>query len=162
MNDDIDTQINTIISKLIGLNGPLRRRFRSRIKRNFDRLCAAFKKELKLLNDSDKNQIYDNIFFSLKSAYHPNLFSELIVRLIVMPISELHKKVIKAKIILVNTDIILHELKSGNDDDEIGLDSKKKEATSAIIRYNDGTIVPEGSLDYLILQNSINTHPVWY
>ena len=35
------------------------------------------------------------------------------------------------------------------------------EATSTVIRYNDGTIVPEGSLDYLILQNS-HQHPMWH
>ena len=204
--NDMNTYINGIASKLINLNRPLRRRFRHRIKHNFERLHTAFKKELMRLSVEDRNTVYDKVFFSLNTAYHPNLFCDL--KSAYRPISELHKKVINARIVLVNTDRILRELESGDDDeDESGFESRDIElvmsqsgasrseavkalkinngdlvnaimdltggeetarlgrvqtSASATIRYNDGTIVPEGSLDYLILQNSINTHPVWY
>ena len=123
-SNDIEIYINSIISKLINLDRPLRRRFRRRIKHNFDRLNTAFKKELKLLSEEDRNTIYNNVFFSYKTAYHPNLFSNL--KSAYNPISELHKKIINARLVLVNTDRILHELESG-DDDETGLDSKEIE-----------------------------------
>ena len=141
--NDINTYINGIASKLIGLNDPLRRRFRRRIKHNFDRINTAFKKELGKLSDIERTWIYDDVFFGFKTAYNPNLFygSNPLYR----PVSELHKKVINAKIILVNTDIILCELN----------ESTKQNAPQekAIIKYSDGSIVPVDSLDYLILRN---------